>query len=148
MKLHDLRSQLGVVMQDTFLFNGTVGENIAYGKPDATLDDVNTYGYCETTQAVWEKMAAQGLVRWAKSSSHSKYILVDGPLVGGGADKHKVVFTGPLNFGNPVTYSDCAMAENVVVIRDDAAIYQRYLDNFNWLCQEAWLTSNLTLCGD
>ncbi|MCA9587684.1 MAG: ABC transporter ATP-binding protein [Myxococcales bacterium] len=40
MKLHDLRSQLGVVMQDTFLFNGTVGENIAYGKPDATLDDV------------------------------------------------------------------------------------------------------------
>ncbi|MEZ4382653.1 MAG: phospholipase D-like domain-containing protein [Nannocystaceae bacterium] len=112
------------------------------------LDDVNTYGYCETTQAIWEKMAAQGLIRWAKSSSHSKYILVDGPLVGGGAQTHRVVLTGPLNFGNPVTYSDCAMAENVVVLRDDDAIYQRYLDNFNWLCQEAWRSSNLTLCGD
>jgi ATP-binding cassette, subfamily B, bacterial len=39
-RLHDLRSQLGVVMQDTFLFNGTVAENIAYGRPDASLDDV------------------------------------------------------------------------------------------------------------
>lgn len=35
-----LRSQIGVVMQQTLLFSGTVRENIAYGKPDATLDDV------------------------------------------------------------------------------------------------------------
>jgi ABC-type multidrug transport system fused ATPase/permease subunit len=35
-----LRAQLGVVPQEGFLFSGTVRENIAFGKPDATLDDV------------------------------------------------------------------------------------------------------------
>ena len=35
-----LRSQIGMVMQQTMLFSGTVRENIAYGKPDATLDEV------------------------------------------------------------------------------------------------------------
>jgi ATP-binding cassette subfamily B protein len=37
---HDLRSQLGVVLQDTFLFNGTIAENIAYARPDASREDV------------------------------------------------------------------------------------------------------------
>ncbi|MDF2671409.1 MAG: transporter [Paenibacillus sp.] len=32
----DLRKQIGVVLQETFLFDGTVAENIAYSKPDAT----------------------------------------------------------------------------------------------------------------
>jgi ATP-binding cassette subfamily B protein len=32
----DLRSQIGVVLQDTFLFNGTIAENIAYARPDAS----------------------------------------------------------------------------------------------------------------
>ena len=31
-----LRSQLGIVPQEAFLFSGTVGENIAFGRPDAT----------------------------------------------------------------------------------------------------------------
>jgi ATP-binding cassette subfamily B protein len=31
-----LRSQIGVVLQETFLFDGTIAENIAYSKPDAT----------------------------------------------------------------------------------------------------------------
>lgn len=35
-----LRSQLGIVLQDTFLFDGTVRENIAYGRPDATDDEI------------------------------------------------------------------------------------------------------------
>jgi ATP-binding cassette subfamily B protein len=35
-----LRSQIGVVLQDALLFSGTVRDNIAYGKPDATLDQV------------------------------------------------------------------------------------------------------------
>jgi ATP-binding cassette subfamily B protein len=35
-----LRSAIGVVMQDTFLFTGTIAENIAYGRPDATHTDV------------------------------------------------------------------------------------------------------------
>ncbi|SDS67056.1 ATP-binding cassette, subfamily B [Paenibacillaceae bacterium GAS479] len=32
----DLRQQIGVVLQETFLFDGTIAENIAYSKPDAT----------------------------------------------------------------------------------------------------------------
>ena len=35
-----LRSQLGVVPQEGFLFAGTVAENIAFGKPDATADEI------------------------------------------------------------------------------------------------------------
>jgi len=35
-----LRSQMAVVMQDVFLFGGTIRENIAYGRPDATEDEV------------------------------------------------------------------------------------------------------------
>ena len=39
-RLRDYRSQLGVVMQDNFLFDGTVRENIAFAKPDATDDEI------------------------------------------------------------------------------------------------------------
>ena len=35
-----LRSLFGMVLQDTWLFSGTIRENIAYGKPDATLEEV------------------------------------------------------------------------------------------------------------
>jgi subfamily B ATP-binding cassette protein MsbA len=35
-RLRDYRSQLGVVLQDNFLFDGTIGDNIRYGSPDAT----------------------------------------------------------------------------------------------------------------
>ncbi len=36
----DLRSQIGVVLQDTFLFNGTIFENIGYAKPGATREEI------------------------------------------------------------------------------------------------------------
>jgi len=39
-RLFDYRSQLGVVLQDNFLFDGTVLENIAYARPDASPDEV------------------------------------------------------------------------------------------------------------
>jgi ATP-binding cassette subfamily B protein len=39
-KLDDLRSQIGMVLQDQFLFNGTIAENIAYAKPDATPEEI------------------------------------------------------------------------------------------------------------
>ena len=38
--LKSMREQIGVVLQDPFLFNGTVADNIAYGKPEASLDEV------------------------------------------------------------------------------------------------------------
>jgi ABC-type multidrug transport system fused ATPase/permease subunit len=39
-RLHDYRSQLGVVFQDNFLFDGTVFENIAYARPLAPPEDI------------------------------------------------------------------------------------------------------------
>ena len=39
-RLRDYRSQIGVVLQDNFLFDGTVGDNIRYGRPEATLEQV------------------------------------------------------------------------------------------------------------
>lgn len=36
----ELREMFGMVLQDTWLFSGTVAENIAYGKPDATDEEV------------------------------------------------------------------------------------------------------------
>ena len=37
---NEVRSLFGMVLQDTWLFNGTVAENIAYGKPDATREEI------------------------------------------------------------------------------------------------------------
>jgi len=38
--LQDMREQIGIVLQEPFLFNGTIGENIAYGKPGASFEEV------------------------------------------------------------------------------------------------------------
>ncbi|MBP3953065.1 ABC transporter ATP-binding protein [Bacillus suaedae] len=40
MKLESLRSQIGIVQQDVFLFSGTIRENISYGKLDATDEEL------------------------------------------------------------------------------------------------------------
>jgi ATP-binding cassette subfamily B protein len=39
-KLRDLRRQIGVVLQEPFLFNGTIAENIAYAKRDASREEI------------------------------------------------------------------------------------------------------------
>lgn len=36
----ELRHNFGMVLQDTWLFGGTIAENIAYGKPDATMEEI------------------------------------------------------------------------------------------------------------
>lgn len=38
--LKSLRNQIGMVQQDVYLFDGTIRENIAYGKPDATDEEI------------------------------------------------------------------------------------------------------------
>jgi ABC-type multidrug transport system fused ATPase/permease subunit len=39
-KLNSYRTQLGVVLQDTFLFDGTIRENVAFARPDATEEEI------------------------------------------------------------------------------------------------------------
>ena len=43
-RMPDYRRQLAVVLQDDFLFDGTIAENIAYGKPGATLPEIERAG--------------------------------------------------------------------------------------------------------
>ncbi|HKP52964.1 MAG TPA: ABC transporter ATP-binding protein [Chloroflexia bacterium] len=40
MKRSDLRTIFGMVLQDTWLFNGTISDNIAYGRPGASMDEI------------------------------------------------------------------------------------------------------------
>jgi ATP-binding cassette, subfamily B, putative efflux pump len=50
LRLRDFRSYLGVVMQDNFLFDGTIAENIAFANPHATIDEikeVSRIAHCE-----------------------------------------------------------------------------------------------------
>jgi ABC-type multidrug transport system fused ATPase/permease subunit len=49
-RLHDYRSHLGVVLQDNFLFDGTIAENIAFGRPGASREqilEVSRIAHCE-----------------------------------------------------------------------------------------------------
>ncbi|MFT5368690.1 MAG: ATP-binding cassette subfamily B protein [Candidatus Latescibacterota bacterium] len=39
-RLEDLRSQIGIVLQEPFLFSGTIADNIGYGRPGATFEDI------------------------------------------------------------------------------------------------------------
>jgi subfamily B ATP-binding cassette protein MsbA len=40
LRLHEYRSHLGIVLQENFLFDGTIAENIRYGNPWATMEEV------------------------------------------------------------------------------------------------------------
>jgi ABC-type multidrug transport system fused ATPase/permease subunit len=40
LRLHDYRSRLGIVLQDNFLFDGTLADNIRFSRPGATMEDV------------------------------------------------------------------------------------------------------------
>ena len=44
LRLYDYRSKLGIVLQDNFLFDGTIAENIAYGHPGATREQIEAAG--------------------------------------------------------------------------------------------------------
>lgn len=50
LRLRDFRSHLGVVMQDNFLFDGTIAENISFSNPHATMEEVRAasrIAHCE-----------------------------------------------------------------------------------------------------
>ena len=55
-RLSDYRSQIGVVFQDNFLFDGSVYENISYSRPDATREDVLRAGAIARCDEFVEKL--------------------------------------------------------------------------------------------
>ena len=58
MRLGEYRRRLGVVMQDNFLFDGTIRENIAYSRPDATesqIRDAARIAHCDEFVGRFEK---------------------------------------------------------------------------------------------
>jgi len=56
LRLHDLRQQIGIVPQDTFLFSGTVMDNIRYGRLDATDDEVIAAAQVANAHAFIERL--------------------------------------------------------------------------------------------
>jgi subfamily B ATP-binding cassette protein MsbA len=57
-KLRDYRGHLGVVLQDNFLFDGTIAENIAYARPHASLEEiraVSRIAHCDEFIESFEK---------------------------------------------------------------------------------------------
>ena len=57
-KLRDYRTHLGVVLQDNFLFDGTIAENIAYANPHATREEikaVSRIAHCDEFVEAFEK---------------------------------------------------------------------------------------------
>ena len=58
LRLKDYRRHLGVVLQDNFLFDGTIAENIAFSRPDATPEQIRTVSrvaHCEEFIEGFEK---------------------------------------------------------------------------------------------
>ncbi len=55
LRLAEYRRHLGVVLQDNFLFDGTVAENIKYGSPEATMDDVRRVSHIAHADEFIEK---------------------------------------------------------------------------------------------
>jgi len=57
-KLRNYRAHLGVVLQDNFLFDGTIAQNIAYAKPDASREEivkVSRIAHCDEFVEAFEK---------------------------------------------------------------------------------------------
>lgn len=64
--LSSLHSQIGMVFQDTLLFSGTIEENIRYGKPDATMEELeaaakaaNAYRFIMQTPDQWNTLLGE-----------------------------------------------------------------------------------------
>jgi subfamily B ATP-binding cassette protein MsbA len=58
LRLADFRAHLGVVLQDNFLFDGTIAENIRFARPHATIEDIRTVGriaHCDEFVERFEK---------------------------------------------------------------------------------------------
>jgi ATP-binding cassette, subfamily B, bacterial len=56
LRLEDLRAQIGLVLQQPIILPATVAENIAYGKPNATMDEVEAAAHAANASAFIERL--------------------------------------------------------------------------------------------
>ncbi len=54
--IHSLRSQMGIMLQDSFIFSGTVADNIRYGKLDATDEEIRAAAHAVCADTFIEQM--------------------------------------------------------------------------------------------
>jgi ABC-type multidrug transport system fused ATPase/permease subunit len=90
--LASLRSQIGQVQQETFLFNTTVLENLRYGRPDATRDEVeaaarvaNAHGFISELPNGYETLVGERGVKLSGGQKQriavARALLADTPLL-------------------------------------------------------------------
>ena len=78
LRLRDFRSYLGVVMQDNFLFDGTIAENISFSNPHATIEEIRTVSRIAHCEEFIEEIRAEvrhdrwragsKIIRWSAST--------------------------------------------------------------------------------
>ncbi len=76
--LKSLRSQIGMVQQDVYLFSGTIRDNIAYGKPDASDEEIiaaakraNIHDFIMELPEQYDTFVGErgaGLSRWSEAA--------------------------------------------------------------------------------
>ena len=88
----DLRRAYTMVLQDTWLFYGTIRENIAYGKPDATEEKIVAaakaamiHGYIESLPQGYDTLLSDNAVNLSKGQNQlltiARAILIDSPML-------------------------------------------------------------------
>ncbi len=65
----DLRRQIALVLQETFLFNGTMRDNLRYGKPDATDEELHRRRQRGQRARIHRKIAAMAMRRRSASAA-------------------------------------------------------------------------------
>jgi ATP-binding cassette subfamily B protein len=94
-KLRQLRGQIGMVMQEPFLFNATILENIRYGRPDATFDEV--------VRAARAARAHEFIL--AKEDGYDTYIGEGGAALSGG-EKQRIAIAQAILHDPPILILD------------------------------------------
>lgn len=67
--MNSLRKNIGMVQQDVYLFWGTVAENIAYGKPDATREEIEEAAKMAGADEFIRTLPTDTKATWAKEAS-------------------------------------------------------------------------------
>ncbi len=148
-KLSSLRSQVGLVHQDIYLFPGTIGENIAYAKPDASREEIeraarlaNIHDFIESLPRGYDTPVGEGGVTLSGGQrqrvaiartllANPKIIVLDDSTSEVDAETEKAIYDALTKHFKGRTIivvtqrpSTMRLADRVVVLRDGRVAYQ------------------------